>query len=61
MSVGEMIFYLKMVQLRLSKMTKGTKKCPKNSINGLVIANVYTGFANSKDFKKPSDLSRIIV
>jgi len=56
-----MIFYLKMVQLRLSKMTKGTKKCPKNSINGLVIANVYTGFANSKDFKRPSDLSRIIV
>ena len=45
MSVGGMIFYLKMVQVRLSKMTKGTKKCPKNSINGLVIANVYTGFA----------------
>ena len=38
-------------------MTKGTKKCPKNSINGLVIANVYTGFAKSKDFK---DLSILV-
>lgn len=45
MSVGGMVFYLKMEQLEPYKVTKGTKKCPKNSINGLVIANVYTGFA----------------